>query len=322
MALASSPWRALRPALLAGAAAVTWLTLSSTAASADSGPDSTSLPGNVGSSVSSLTHDLADAVPPAPANSSAVSGATPGLLQPVAAQVSGVADNLIAAVPAVNQVVPAGTVSSVSVPIGGAADGVAAGLVQVVAAPAVEAVPVLEPVLQPVSDVLAGSTPLTLPLPDSAMDAVQVELPAALAPVPAEAQPAALGTTPNAVETATELDQAEDALPMATAGSNADLARTGAGVAAGTAALRPATSALTDPVSEQPLSGGPEPLAAQSPAPASGAGSGGSSGSPSGTAAWLSPYDFGFERPGTVLAGDAPDHAPGPVSFDPGSSPD
>src|SRR6478735_4241638 len=141
MARSSSPWRALRPVLLAGAAAATWLTLSSTPATADTGPDSSSPLGAPTSSVSSVGQDLAARVSP----------------------------------------IPAGTVSGVSAPLVEVADTLAAGVARELTAPAAEALPVLEPVLQPVSDLLNGA--VSLPAPP--LDGVQVDVPGVLAPAPA-----------------------------------------------------------------------------------------------------------------------------------------
>lgn len=329
MARMSSPWRSLRPALLAGAAAVTWLTLSSTAASADTGPDSSSLIGGVTSSVSSVTHDVAAAASPAPVGSPAGPAAAPGLLQPVVTQVSGPADNLIASVPVADQVVPAGSVSTVSAPLIEVTDGVTAGVVQVVVDPATEAVPALEPVLQPVSDLLAGAAPLPVPLPEQAVelqqpiDAVQAELPETETPADAAA-PAAAGPSADVRQAATEVHQ--DALVAADASSAAsgeNLEAQGAAGLAGTSALQSDMAGLGGTIADEPVPADQAPLPANTPAaPGSGTGSGGSPGGPSGAAAWLSPFDLDFELPCAVLAGDTSEHAPAPVSFDPGSSPD
>ncbi|MDQ0826801.1 hypothetical protein QFZ60_002974 [Arthrobacter sp. B2I5] len=319
MARISSPWRALRPVILAGAAAVTWLTLSSTGASADSGPDSSSLFGNVTSSVSSLVQDVAGSVSPAAPRPAA----GPGLVQPVVTPVSGLADNLIAAVTVVDQVVPAGTVSAVSAPVVELADSVTTSVAQVVVAPAADALPVLEPVLQPVSDLLTGTAPLPLPLPDPPVGAVPVDLPAGVIPDSAAAQSAAVETLPEASETAAEADvDAGSPDSGQVTGGNPGSEASGVSVLAGTSGPRTAVSVPAAPDYEEPLPVDQAPLPAQVPSPASGAGSGGSSGSLSGAAAWLSPFGFGFERPGAVPAIEASEHAPAPVSFDPGSSPD
>jgi hypothetical protein len=323
MARITSPWSGLRPALLAGAAAVLWLTLSSTAASADAGPDSSSLLGSATSPVSSLTQNLANTVSPAPAGSPAEVAAAPGLVQPVEARLSGLADNGVAAVPVLGQVVPPGTFSSVSAPLADVADAVAAGAVQVVVAPAAEAVPVLEPVLQPVSDLLTGASPLPLPAP--AIDALQADLLAAVIPADSEAAQLAVVVAPaDALDIVPEPGQASRALPNELGvGSDAGLPTAGTADLANISGPQSALPAPADPNSGQPLPVDPAPLPDQVPAvPASGTGSGGPSGGSSGAAAWLSVFDFGFEHPGAVLAGEASGHIPAPVSFDPGSSPD
>ncbi|MGO4236583.1 hypothetical protein [Pseudarthrobacter sp. YAF2] len=318
----SSPWRAMRPALLAGAAAVMWLTLSSTAASADAGPDSSSLPGGATGTVLSLANSLSDTVSPPPAGSAAGVTAAPGLAQPVAARISGLADNAIAGVPVLAQVVPPGTVSTVSAPLADVADAATARAVQVVVAPAAEAVPVLEPVLQPVSDLLTGATPVTLPaLP---VDALPGDLPALVIPDPGVAPPASLETPAAALETASEPGPDSGALlDELGVGDVARLQTAGQAALASMSGHPSVVPASADPDSGQSLPIDPAQLPDQVPSvPASGTGSGGSSGGPSGAAAWLSPFDFGFEHPGAVLAGEASGHIPAPVSFDPGSSPD
>ena len=309
MARSSSPWRAVRPVLLAGAAAVTWLTLSSTAATADTGPDSSSPLGAVTSSVSSLGQDLAATVSPVPAGSADGPAASPGLLQPVVTPVSGLTDNLIAAVPVVDQVVPAGTVSGVSAPLVEVADTVAAGVARELTAPAAEALPVLEPVLQPVSDLLNGA--VSLPAPP--LDDVQVDVPGVLAPAPAGDLPSAVEEAPDATDTATESGQAVEAPSTAS----------DAGILANTAFPHAGVFETLGSIAEQPLAVDPLPVPAQAPAaPAPGAGSSGSSGGTSAAAAWLNPIYFDFEGAGAVRADRSPGHVPSPVSFDPGSSPD
>lgn len=318
----SSPWRAMRPALLAGAAAVMWLTLSSTAASADAGPDSSSLPGGATGTVLSLAHSLADTVSPPHAGSAAGVTAAPGLAQPVAARISGLADNAIAVVPVLEQVVPPGAVSTVSAPLADVADAATAGAVQVLVAPAAEAVPALEPVLQPVSDLLTGAS--TVALPALPVDALPGDLPAIVIPDPEVAQPAPLEAPATALETASEPGPDSGALlDELGVGDVAQLQTTGNAGLANIFEPPSAMPASADPDSGQSLPVDPAQLPDQVPAvPASGTGSGGSSGGPSGAAAWLSPFDFGFEHPGAVLAGEASGHIPAPVSFDPGSSPD
>ncbi|MFF2345216.1 hypothetical protein [Pseudarthrobacter sp. NPDC058119] len=320
MARNSSPWHALRPVLLAGAAAVTWLTLSSTAATADTSTESSSLLNGVTSSVSSLTQDLPATVAQVPAGSAGGHAAEPGLLQPAVAPVAGLADNLIAAVPVVDQVVPAGTVSGVSDPVVQIADNVAAGVARDLTAPAAEALPVLEPVLQPVSDLLTGAVPLALP----SLDDVQVDVPGTVVPAPAQEQPPAVEEAPDAIGTAAESGEAVDELSAAAAGIyGPGLESSDARVLAGAAVTKALVFEAMGSQAEQPLAVDPLPVPAQAPAaPASGAGSSGSSGGTSAAAAWLNPIHFDLEGAGAVRADPSPGHVPSPVSFDPGSSPD
>ena len=317
MARMSSPWHALRPVLLAGAAAVTWLALSSTPATADATPDSSSLLGGATSPVSSLTQDLA-ASPVSLVH--AGSTGSPGLLQPAVAPVSGVADNLIAAVPVVDHVVPAGTASAVSAPLVDLADKVTAGVAQEVVAPAAAAVPVLEPALQPVADLLTGTAPLPVP----PLEAVQTDLPAVAIPAPAQDQASSAEESPDARQTTPESGQAVEALSTAaTAQGSAGVEVIGLGGLANTAAPQLGVSGTAGSVTEQPLTVDIAPPPAQAPAaPASGTGSGGSSGGTPGAAAWLNPFYFDFDGTRAVRADLSPAHVPSPVSFDPGSSPD
>ncbi|MGC0238207.1 hypothetical protein [Arthrobacter sp. SD76] len=75
--------------------------------------------------------------------------------------------------------------------------------------------------------------------------------------------------------------------------------------------------------SEQPDTTDGAPHPAQVPAaPGSGTGSGAASAGSAGSAAWLNTFDLNIPDAGAVLAGEASEHAPAPVSFDPGSSPD
>ena len=312
MAKGLLPWRALRPVLLVGAATLTWLTLSSTAATADSA-DSGSLLGGVTASVSSLAApvtsslpSLSDVAPPAP------SASTPsGLLQPVVGTLTGTADQFVAAVPVVNTVVPAGTVSAVAVPISVVADDATAGVVETVAPPLVEAVPVLEPVVQPVSDLVTGASPLPVMLP-SLPDGgtILTDSGSVLAGPPSEDLGSAAVATATAAKplpgVAGVSAEGSPALPMALAGTSASpVVHT---------SLHSADPSL-------PYPDDPSPYAALG-GPSSGAGSGASPTGPSGAAAWLNDVDFELLLPGTFPATGSSEHAPSPVSFDPGSSPD
>ena len=316
MANAVSPWRALRPVLLAGAATLTWLTFSSPAASADALSDTTSLLGGVTSSVSSVTDKLTGPAPttPAPAPSSAAAPPA-GLLEPVVGQVSGLADNIVSVVPVVNQVVPAGTVTAVAAPIAQVADGATAGVVEVLVPPVTETLPVLEPVLQPVSDLVTGTEPLPVELPELPLEAAYEDgPPAAAAVVPAEAS--------GAVQQA----PAENLAAVESSIINAPDSATspqGAVALAGTSSPHSAAISASDSSDEQPGTADPSPAPAQAPAaPGSGTGSGAAPAGSPGSAAFLSPFNFDLPLSGAVCAGETPENAPAPVSFDPGSSPD
>jgi hypothetical protein len=324
----------MRPVLLAGAAAIGWLTMSSTAASADTLSEASSLLGgvtsSVTSSVSSVTGKVAATVPTdsqpsttAPTPAPAPAPALPtGLLQPVASQVSAVADTLVSAVPVVNRVVPTGTVSAVATPILEVADGATAVLVEAVVPPVAEAIPALEPVLVPVSDLVAGSAPLpdlsgTLPLEE----------------LPASGPIAAAGT--NLIEPVHNAAVAVPAGSFGTAesapaaGANAAgpvltvLPGHGAAPLAATAGIEPAAHHSGVGDAGQPANHNPPHQPAQSPAvPGTGTGSGGPASVAFGSAAWLSAYDFDHFLSRAVLVREDSEHTPAPVSFDPGSSPD
>jgi hypothetical protein len=332
MAGVRSPWRALRPVLLAGAATLTWLTFSSPAASADTISDTSSLLGGVTSAVSSVTGQLTSPVPPSPSQPA-------GLLRPAVSSVSELVDSTVASVPVVKHVVPAGAVSAVTVPLASAADGATTEVVHVVAPPVAGALPVLEPVLQPVTDLVTGTRPLPVPLPDQVKDTAPLPDSAedTVGPgtgvegsLPGTAVGGSLpGTAPaGSVDVAAEAKGSADAVhhPAAVQGSNQ--AATGAAALGGTSGLGLPWAPLTGdfPAIGTPGSGNPAQVPAPGPAgPSSGPGSGsslsGSSGS-SGSVAWLHPYHLLYPFPGAVHAGDAVSHAPSPVSFDPGSSPD
>ncbi|TLM80631.1 hypothetical protein FDW83_18760 [Pseudarthrobacter sp. NamE2] len=320
VARSRSPWRTLRPVLLAGAATLTWLTFSSTAASADTLSDTSSLLGGVTSSVSSLSDKVLSAAPvvPAPAQTS-------GLLQPVVGSVADLADDIAASVPVISRVVPAGTVSTVTAPIAQLADGATSAVVDTVVPPVTETVPVLEPVLDPITDLVTGKAPLPVPaLPGQAGD--EGGLPAGPGSVPAES------TKPGAGSTADTGDAVQGSAPVAIAEASSLEASAAEALAPRTGASAPAagpTFPWSVSVALSVTGGSPgavDPAPSPGPVPAapgiSGTGSGASSAGGSGSAAWLNPFDFHFPLAGSSRAGEFPEHAPAPVSYDPGSSPD
>ncbi|WP_081459824.1 hypothetical protein [Pseudarthrobacter phenanthrenivorans] len=313
MAGGRSPWRALRPVFLAGAATITWLTLSSTAASADALPDTASLLGGVTTSVSSVTEKLPVSESAAPAIAEAAAPAqSPGLLQPIVGEVSATADSIVTAVPLVTQVVPADTVSAISVPVAGVVDAAAAEVVETVVPPVAEALPVLNRVLEPVAGLVAGAPALPVPLPESPAAALLGEGSASAANSPVDGVRAS-------------------ALPVAETGSIAEVeADAQADAPSESVSRRPAPSPVASDATvsmplatrSEPGTRSPSPIPAQAP-PATGSGAGGSgSASSSGSAAWLNPFGFDLPMTGALSVGERSAHAPAPVSFDPGSSPD
>jgi hypothetical protein len=303
MAQARSPWRLLRPVLLAGAATLTWLTLSTSAAMADSSADSGALLGGVTSSVSSLSSALTEtAAPPAPAP--APVAPSTGLLQPVVGSLAGTADLLVTEAPVLDYVVPAGTVSAATAPVAAVADDATAGLVNTVAPPLAEAVPVLETLLEPVTDLVDGVASLP-ELPLGVTVSSPVEAPSAdsvIAPLSVTSQ---LHSAPT--DGGTVLAGGPTMAPPAASGTAAPIAL----AAAGTHPDGPGAPLTLDP------SAIPSPLG-----PTSGAGSGAPSPGSNGSAAWLDTFGFYLPLPGAFRISGPSEHAPSPVSFDPGSSPD
>ncbi|WP_235013141.1 hypothetical protein [Arthrobacter sp. SLBN-100] len=228
------------------------------------------------------------------------------------AQASGIADTIVSVVPVVNQVVPGDTITAVAAPIAYVADGATAAVVEAVVPPVAESLPVLEPVLQPVSDVVTGRAPLPVELPELPLAAVDEEVPAAAAAVPTGASAAVESALANIPEPSESF--------FAAAPDTATFPDGAAALAGTSAALWAATSA-SGLGNEQPSTADPSP--AHAPAvPGSGTGSGAASGGSPGSAAFLSSFSFDLPLSGAVCAGESPEHAPAPVSFDPGSSPD
>jgi len=179
---------------------------------------------------------------------------------------------------------------------------------------------VLEPVLVPVSDLVTGSDPL--PLPDLSGTLPLEELPAS-GPVAAArtnfvepVQDAAVAVRAGSFGAA---EPARAADVNAAAPSLTVFPGFGAAFLAETAGIQPAVHPSGGGDAGQPVTDDP----AQSPAvPGTGTGSGGPASVAFGSAAWLSAYDFDHFLCRAVLAREDGEHAPAPVSFDPGSSPD
>lgn len=156
MTQARSPWRAVRPVLLAGAVALAWLTFSSPAATADCSHDTPSALGGLTSSVSAPTRVVAGL--PLPGNRSPRSS-VPGQetsLGPISK------DNLAAALPAVTHQVPPATVPAISTPVASVEDHAAAGISTGVVTPLSDALSTRQPALTPIPD-LTTLKPVTDP---------------------------------------------------------------------------------------------------------------------------------------------------------------
>jgi hypothetical protein len=218
----------------------------------------------------------------------------------LAGSLANTTDQAVAAVPVVRSILPSGTVSTV------------AGLVDVAVPPLVEAVPILEPVVQPVADLVTGATPLPALLPG--VPDASGDLPEALAPDTAATPTGSDGTGSEASVSAVP-DHAGNAADLVVIGSS--LARTGS-----PAAATPGASFHQGP-DQAPLTEDPSPAPVPAPAaPGSGAGSGASRSGPSGAAALLNDFDLDLPLSGTHPISGTSEQAPSPVSFDPGSSPD
>lgn len=308
MESARLPWRALRPLLLAGAAATAWLALSAPAAGADSAADSGSLLGGISSSVSSIAGTAATQAPAVAAlPAQPVTPEPEDLLQPLTGPATGTVDYLIEAVPVVNQIVPAGTVGTVTAPVVTAADTIVAEAAHTVLPAASDALPVLDPILEPVEELMSGIG--SLPLGES--EAVTP----GLAVVPdistfdggfgTDVEPA-LGGLFNAAADSSGLSVTpESAASFPTAPGS---------VRSSTA---PAGSLESPGNGEAPP--GPHELPA---APGSGSGTSQSSGAGPGGSAWLSTFHLDVPLTGVFRVSGPLQNSPAPVSFDPGSSPD
>lgn len=313
----------LRSLLWGGAAAVAWLALSSPAANADAGTHPGSILGGL-SSVSSVTSAAGDAISAVPSHSRAVNPSPApspasgpnGMLQPVVGSLTGTADNPAGSIPVINQVVPDGVVSNAVSPVSAAVDDAASGLAETVILSASETVPALQPVLDPVAEVISGGD---VALPEPVVGVVTGLVGEPALPRPILDDPGAGG-------------DATAALPDTADFVSSVVFSTGtAPLGTGFAALWMPSMSLGDTSGEAAISGvaapygggnGPPGSKAVPSVPGSGSGSGHSSGGPSGGAACLPALSLNLPKPGSTPASGPLQHAPAPMSFDPGSSPD
>ncbi|WP_461163522.1 hypothetical protein [Arthrobacter sp. R4-81] len=247
------------------------------------------------SSVTSAAADALSAVPPhSPAADPSPAFGSRGLLQP-----------------------PDDAVTNVTSPVRIAAEGAVGGLAEAVIPPVTEAIPVLQPVLAPVADVISGGH-VTLPEPVAGVVTEfvgQTAIPGPDFPDVSDAAGDPEAALPDIAE-----PSASAAAPNVTAAfatgatgrfwSASMLAHTSGGSG---------VSGQTGPPDGSNGPPGPETVPA---VPGSGSGSGQSSGGSSGGAACLTDVSLNLPQPGSTAADGPPQHAPAPVSLDPGSSPD
>jgi hypothetical protein len=317
--------------MLAGAGAVVWIALSSTAANADSGnTNNHTLLSGAGSTVSNAVHNagrglsgiVGDAAPVGVASVTAptVESVPVPAVHPPAVQVPKVVlnelpqltrnvDQLVASTPVISAVLPQGTVGAVTsgvvTPAASAIDGVGSLLDRVVT-PALGAV---------------GSTVATLP--DGGLPVIVPENPVATPPLQIPD-----GQIPEGVEMGdalaggpTVLEPVAD-LPSAFA---QDLATPLPGLAgpSGLPCLNETSSKATVGASgsEEPPDGTFPPGTPDGSD--TGSGSAILSSNPSGAApAWLEGTNLFCPLAGTLVSTASAGRVPAPVSFDPGSSPD
>lgn len=303
----------LRSIMLAGAGAVVWMALSSTAANADSGNTNThTLLGGADSAVSNVVHNAAKGLPGTPGNAVAAVVASvpapaggsvpvpevrlPAVQVPPAVvselpQLTARVDQLLANTPVVSAVLPEGSVgaatASVVSPAASAVDGVGSGVGS-----------------------LIGGLPVTVQ--EIAVPSIHVPdvtgIVEALAAGPAVIEPAA------GVPSTVAQDVAAPLLSLAGYSGLPGLKGTPSKAAVG------ATSGSNDP-SASPSDGTFPPGTPGGSDTVSG--SAFLSSNPSGAAAaWLQGTNLSYPLTGTLVSTAAAGRVPVPVSFDPGSSPD
>ncbi|MHC6229226.1 hypothetical protein ACX5I6_05685 [Arthrobacter sp. MMS24-T111] len=332
----------LRPLLLALAATAAWVALSAGGASADSGADDSdsrhSLVGSLSSSLRSATtnvaHQAKGALEPVEASikggpDHAPVSSVPALipapsLGPAVKDVTGLADQVVQAVPVANRVVPAGTVGMVVDPVAGTVDTVVDRTVKTVAPVAGAVLEPLDPVVEPVID--------AVPLPGVNPNEPDAVLPAVTDAIDFVAPDPASDTT----ATVTGVPQAGQAADASVTATNTDAAGTTPGRAtmshrdalpgAGQACDTRMKSVANVPALAE---AGPDHAPIHEPSDAlpgmPGATTGGISSSGfNGPAvpAWLNAHHFHVPAAGTAAIEGRLLAAPAPVSFDPGSSPD
>ena len=299
--------------MLAGAGAVVWMALSSTAANADSGSTNNhTLPAGAGSAVSKVAHNVPKGLSGIPGN--AVAADIASLPSPAVAsvpvpevqlpavqvpppvvselpQLTGSVDQILANTPVVSAVLPEGSVGAVTAsvvsPAASAVDGVGSGVgsligglpvtVQEIDVPSIH-VPDVTGIVEALT---AG--PAVIEPAAGAPSTVAQDVAAPLLSLAGYSAPPGLNGTPS------------KAAVRATSGSNDSSASPSDGT------FPPGTPGGSDAVS----------------------GSAVLSSNPSGAAtAWLQGTNLSYPLTGTLVSTAAAGRVPAPVSFDPGSSPD
>ena len=352
MASSLSPWsalRPLRPVLLAGAAAVAWLSFSAPAAEASTQQGQDALLGAITApaasastgtnnpgltkqalkaidSIAAATQPDVPTVPVLAAPSKAVpSGAAPApaeyvpsLVSEIVAPVEAAANTLTS-----SEILPAQVTAPVASLADTAVDRVAEAVTQTVVEPVAEAAPVLAPPLNSISDVVSPAPPLIEPVAPVRQIGEEIDSAAAV-DVP-EALPAAPSSgSSNQGEGATQ-----------SAASTANTAPGNTGIRDGFSSVNSTLFAASGPAmaaqSLLALSGNEGTPAGDNkrlgpllptPPPGSGSGNGQSSGGPFVSAAWItSPFQH-LPSAGLLPVYGPLQHVPSPIALEPGSSPD
>ena len=352
MASSLSPWsalRPLRPVLLAGAAAVAWLSFSAPAAEASTQQGQDALLGAITApaasastgtnnpgltkqalkaidTIAAATQPDVPTVPVLAAPSKAVpSGAAPApaeyvpsLVSEIVAPVEAAANTLTS-----SEILPAQVTAPVASLADTAVDRVAEAVTQTVVEPVAEAAPVLAPPLNSISDVVSPAPPLIEPVAPVRQIGEEIDSAAAV-DVP-EALPAAPSSgSSNQGEGATQ-----------SAASTANTAPGNTGIRDGFSSVNSTLFAASGPAmaaqSLLALSGNEGTPAGDNkrlgpllptPPPGSGSGNGQSSGGPFVSAAWItSPFQH-LPSAGLLPVYGPLQHVPSPIALEPGSSPD
>ncbi|WP_306921581.1 hypothetical protein [Arthrobacter globiformis] len=269
----------------------------------------------------------ARSTPPAPTPEAVVAPVVADIVEPVNAALGGA--------------IPDDTLAGVNDPVASVADGALTDTAETIVTPVAEVVEPVTEVVKPVTDVVSPVTE-TLPveLPVEPVSDVLTQTPPLTAPITARAKDVVTGIVANP-ERLPAVGFAETGQISASPGASPGIAAGPSVVsappvqpAAGSPAhfshavapkaANPIGSAPKVPAGGDSPSGGdgtssPEALL---PSPASGSGGGTPSGGPSASAAWLnSPFEY-LPLMGFVPVSGPLQHVPSPVANDPGSSPD